>query len=463
MFGIPRGENAFLKIYKKRLRYYTLSITDIENEFAEDDQELTIEHLQSVLERTNYQKLTIKSHIYNRNILKKNILNIGLNEKKQVVLNNPYRYDINITNRILELFETRNVIATPKLIFNLLNDELSNINIYSENIIDNDKIGYRVLCLMNTNKFKKIEYTDNDIIEYFKIITPYLLDNTVMLDIGQMMMNNFTCTEKFIIFTIKCGYAILHNKTSLNLILKMNMDEIFKYACIHHVIEIITFCLENKFLLKTEHIYYVLLGRELSYTLTYDSIKKNIKNILILFINYGFHITDNIYELLIIHEIDISDISMLMISKESKNITDKAFISIQNIEKIYNKDIFDNNTITYNKVQKSKYKCKLCYLCAGSHLCNIISHLENTKNKLDEDCMHNSVNNMDYNVFEYIHDTYDYIPSLFTIMTIFDYAKRYTFLQRFYPDILKNYIGSIGNKHIVEKVEKKRGRQSKNI
>jgi hypothetical protein len=302
---------------------------------------------------------------------------------------------------------------------------------------------------MNTVKFKKIKYTDDDMISFLKIITPYLLDNKMISMIKQMIMNNIDITEKLVLFSIKCGYNILHDDKSLKILLNMDMNEIFKYACIHHMTNIIKYCFINKFLPKLQHLYYVLLGRELSYRITFNDVKTNIKKILVLFIDNGFQINDDIYELLVAHDIDIDDISMHMISKDAKKKIDMEFVSVKTMTSLYNKEYnkeYNRETVDkknksmmiYRKIEKNKYKCTLCYLCMASQLCNIISYLEASNNRLNDECMHNSVNNLDYNVFEYIHDTYNYIPSIFTIMTIFDNAKRFTFLHRFYPHLLES-------------------------
>jgi hypothetical protein len=299
------------------------------------------------------------------------------------------------------------------------------------------------------------------------MINPYLLDNKIILAIGQMMMNGFIFTEKFILFSIKCGYSIIHDEKTLKIILKMNLDEVFKYACIHHVIDVIKFCLENKYLPKTEHLYCVLLGKELSSRISTEMTKKTIKEILILFMNYGFQLSQYIYELLVIHDISLNEFSLQMISSEAKRKIDNETISIKSTAKLLTIDISDKkyyktkNTSTYQKIEKSKYKCDKCHLCASSHLSTLLLYLETTGEKLNDECMHNSVSNSNLNVFEYIHDTYKYIPSIFTILMIFDYSKRYTFLCRFYPHLLQDCSGSFVSAAIDKEKKPKKIKKNK--
>lgn len=229
---------------------------------------------------------------------------------------------------------------------------------------------------------------DNDIIEdinsdisenkIMNIIKCNLFDITKLLKI-----KNIKITENMMKLFIQLnGISAIEKCINDNSILLLDMNYIFKYACLNDNIKLVEYCLNQKYMPDDKMLYYVFIS------------KMRCK-IIEFFNNYGYVKTSHY---------------------------NNMYYICTNIIPYYNK--YQVKKIISNNIVEGNLK----YDCLNSKLETILS---NNDQEFDDECFMLSVLNENHAVFEYFYDTYNYIPDITTIMMISDFSIRYLMMMRF--------------------------------
>lgn len=186
-----------------------------------------------------------------------------------------------------------------------------------------------------------------------------------------------------------------------------------KYACLNGNIHKMRYYLDKKIIPRNEHICYL-----------YDSGDCTKKEALEMFITYGLHINqencNTIATIVYPEEFDYG-VCGVEIPQSIKENTDKLIKSYENRS---------DGSITEST------DFDICRCLRSYNLTYILMYLQykgidfHNSPEIIEDCIYNDVSTI-----MYMHDTYNYTPSICSIMKISDFKKRLVLLKLFHPGV----------------------------
>lgn len=189
-------------------------------------------------------------------------------------------------------------------------------------------------------------------------------------------------------------------------------ENMFESSIKAHNLSLIEFFLSNKFIPKEDYVYKYLFPLSI-----------NTHKIIELFIQYGLHITPDLFTF-----INITHIKYLNNPPATINPHIHQRIDL----------ITTNQKRLYNKIMK---KTPLTRTLDDLRIFFMFCTLDQLKNlnqyfmiEPDTSCFEASLRNTPH-VMIYVFDTYHYIPHIFDIMTILQIDTRFYVLHRFYPNL----------------------------
>jgi hypothetical protein len=350
------------------------------------------------------------------------------------------------SNMILDCNEIKYILNTYicKFYINKFSELLSIFDNYyiTENILTdiccyNIDFGHSIIIFLHN------EYINNSkskfISEKIKINSNNLLQIIEMLSDFHSQLDFITKLDSIVEFTIDVNimtqlyhedykecFSFFEKKCPLS---SFDLEPIFIRCIQTYNLAGIKKLIENKFIPKAEHLYYLQPIEINPYCKKKDITKQlNCTEIVKFFVSLeslGILITEDIYTYLtLINIVGLDKIEFSHISKEFKN-------NIKNKQNAINGQTkCPYNTKATNIDQLRKMYAK-DYLNKLKNVSNIIP---------DKICFFNALHNNNNDVMTYVFDKYKYIPSMFDIFTINNFEKRMFLLQKFYPDNFSNML-----------------------
>lgn len=204
----------------------------------------------------------------------------------------------------------------------------------------------------------------------------------------------------------------------LNLV---ELDFVFKYACLNNNKQLIQYCLDQKYTPRTEHVLYLMLSGQTSNTK---------REIMPLLISYGLMVNDKVYELLSYCNPSYSAIST---------------INFNNVDPLKQSELNLRISQSSDGGYASINSQTLCshYRTIGTKTLELIAFTENINNIIKHIVLNNVIPTQEFceNItiyrchepvlLEFLNDFFGYIPSLYCILRVPNiyvrclYAKKY--------------------------------------
>jgi hypothetical protein len=385
---------------------HNLSLNSINLETALSKTKYDLQYLEKIIKLFSACKYIFSENDFflifkNKSTLCKEIIKIyesvhKINENIIIFLLEKYMY---LPKNIIPIFSTKEILFTNSIIFS------------EDNFL-------KLLNIMNIIEYKKL-WTDSK----FKEIMIIFLSNIVYdikIDTIKYLNN------------LNFKYDII--ELFLEKISKYDENELFIDACKKGGYGMIYILLQNKFIIKTEHIYMLKPKITCNY-------KKNINSkILQLFIQYGYVIDQNAYNYLKL--IGTPNLNKIIINSPNidpykKNCIDKLYINCEKQLSKQAKKQIKNNLL---KISSTNINIDhLRFLFKTLELNKLIKNIKNFDKyiKPDKICFLNSIFNNDEMVMEYVFDTYDYKPTIFDIFKINNFERRFYLLHKFYNNLIE--------------------------
>lgn len=341
--------------------------------------------------------------------------------------------DVNVYINIINIFKSKNVKIDTHFLITIIKTSVDLDRSECCNIIKNllmtnmfyDTSEELILLILKISDEKNI-YDNITSPNFPDALSPYILKYLKMNITKNIVTLAVQLNNNYLI-----KYIVENDK--LNLI---DQHIGFKYACLNNNDFLINHYLLNKFLPKKEHLYFV----------NENHIIQKIQ----LFKKFGLILDNDVYEYL--YQIFMSiPVKLLKNTKLNELILEiipnDIKFRLQHKFDIYYLASRDLNT-SLNPDYKSLSDC-----INMLSLRKILLHMEKSNEQIRLDHCERSLFNNNLIVFEYFHDTYNYIPDTFTLMSLQSQHLRYLYLKRFYPDFIKtnytflDYTGNHNSNH----------------
>lgn len=315
-------------------------------------------------------------------------------------------------NKIINIFKDFNIFVNTDFIIESYHTNIIK-HIFKNNLIDVDKNN---LFQITEEQTCNLIYVQNNhfcyIHEYFDIpYTQKTIEYAIMFD-------NLEMIEAIVENDCISGYE--------------NIEKTFKYGFLNKNFDLIEYLLNKKHI-PSSKIINIISGLGISGT--EDFIK-----ILDLLNDFGYNFTKNDYHSIAFLNIDTNKYFSLEIINDEKEKLSRNFGHGNIIHDSDSPYLINNNSafpfknlLCNTSLHENENTRKQIFLIYN--LGKIMQHIQNIE--IDELCMEYSLHNPDPKVFEYIVDTYNYKPSIISIMKIVNYAHRYIMLLRFYNEIFE--------------------------
>lgn len=421
-------QNGFVLSLDQKITLLKLNFYDILNEDIITDVEINV-----IFTKPYYVDMVLKNKDKFKEILIKNCITLKHENLVSSVQKISY---LNATiDDILLFFDFNNYEFTNDDLFKILFE--SNLSGFMNIILffKNKNILPNFTTLLNLLRLEVKSLTNG---KHLSALISFMDDNNILNNIINSENNillllrsygnkcNLTITKCMINIISKCNITeniiktiiMIDQSELINIMIKNKLlgliDENFgfKYACVNGNYNLIEYYLNNKMIPNIQHLYYVMLS-------SHNNIE-NIKNIILLLLNYGLAIDNDFYEI-------VSTNKQLL--KEYPN--NHKMSKLLCMEPVH----YDIESSQY-KYKMPKYKLdnnieELKELCLKSDLHNILIHIDKHDIVPNQECFENSLMNDNSNVFEYMHDYHSYIPDILNIVTLRRFVKRFIMIKRF--------------------------------
>ena len=304
--------------------------------------------------------------------------------------------------------------------------------------IDVTKPRYKATCDDKMCKYK-ISICDVYTVLFCGEIATYITKNLGLVN-KQLILQN-----------IKRNYVI--NDT---LISEINPEIGMKYACIYNDVDLIKYYLQNKIIIPTiKHFIYL-----------YYVSKPAIESINLL-CSYGLILDKNTADIMLYCSEDRYFNGVYIQSAKKYNQLNEKIITEykltthintqtdQNYDALLKQELENNN---YDRTYPYAHNKQLTINDSAHGFLFVYTYEEILyyEQKIDITKYKNyfelSLNNKDFRVFEYLVEKYNYIPTIFSIMKVVDFCRRYLLMRLFYHQLCEN-INFVINEKISECVE----------
>jgi hypothetical protein len=306
---------------------------------------------------------------------------------------------------IMNLFAKRGINLTLDIIINIFNKKY---NDYYFNYCTHYILKKFIISVINSDLFPQNKYSITD--ENYKDL--FKCNSDIIINIFNKCKYEYS--DKHIEFLITQDINVQEQiKIIQFLINKYNIEltaSMLETSIKLKNISLTTFFLENKIPPKEEYIYKYLE-------------EKSIEIIKILIL-YGLHISPKLYTFLKMRYLSDIDKFLVFDDNKLKESTD-LIINCNILNKTKKKKI--------KEIKNMDHLVELYRSYSKSDIFNIVN-ISKKKFVPDKTCFRMALLNPDTKVLYHIIDNYNFVPTIFDIITIPNIELRYEMLQRFYPE-----------------------------
>jgi hypothetical protein len=370
---------------------------------------------------------------------------------------------IKMIDDILLFFNNKNIILNFDTILGML--EINVINGYSSFTNCHTYI-FDTFYFENKSTIDNITVDENQLIRLLQMTTCNMCtENSIFLghsnhDYVCTMMKRclevfkISITQKTAEFAIKVNNVyMIQYMLNNNSIQKANTNVGLKYACLNNNEELIKYYLNQKIVPTNDHLYYITLSN-----ISHESLETLTE----LFIECGFSPNDFTYEIFLLLRLTknnrIYNWIVNMISLQVRLQIEKKINMVQSVDFGIPEDYYYGNDDEIKDIKDMLYELTnintLQHLCKSRDLSAVLSFVTVHKVELDYQCMNNTVFQFQGNLalLEYVHDEYNFVPSIFSLLLQPNFYRRYTMLRHFYPNVINDLFCTTKNNMLDDNV-----------